>query len=81
MGRRSIVSATALARCFIGSEANPRYGAGWWLSPLAQVPDLVYASGSGGQAMYVVPSAAAVVVKYGASASYKHDAFLRRLFG
>jgi CubicO group peptidase (beta-lactamase class C family) len=78
---RSIVSVSALARCFIGSEANPRYGAGWWLSPLPQVPDLVYASGSGGQAMYVIPSASAVVVKYGASASYKHDAFLKRLFG
>jgi hypothetical protein len=28
-----------------------------------------------------VPSAATVVVKFGQSASYKHDGFLRRLFG
>jgi hypothetical protein len=42
---------------------------------------VVYASGAGGQAMYVVPSADAVVVKFGGSASYKHDAFLKRLLG
>ena len=29
--------------------------------------------------MYVIPSEQAVVVKFGASASYKHDAFLKRL--
>jgi CubicO group peptidase (beta-lactamase class C family) len=40
----------------------------------------VYASGSGGQALYVVPSANAVVVKFGNASSYKHDAFLKRLF-
>ena len=33
----------------------------------------------GGPALH--PSAGAVVVKYGASASYKHDAFLKRLLG
>ena len=64
--------------CFAGSQANPRYGLCWWLSPLSQVPDLVYASGAGGQAMYVIPSAGAVVVKFGNSASWKHDAFLKR---
>jgi len=78
---KTIVPAGALARCFTGSRANPRYGLAWWLSPLPAQPDVVYASGSGGQAMYVIPSAGAVVVKFGASSSWKHDAFLKRLLG
>ena len=77
--KKTIVPRAALARCFTGSDANPRYGLGWWLSPLPKHPDVVYASGAGGQAMYVIPSAGAVVVKFGGSASYKHDAFLKRL--
>jgi CubicO group peptidase (beta-lactamase class C family) len=77
--KKTIVPRDSLARCFTGSDANPRYGLGWWLSPLAKHPDVVYASGAGGQAMYVVPSADAVIVKFGGSASYKHDAFLKRL--
>ncbi len=79
--KKTIVPAASLARCFTGSPANPRYGLGWWLSPLAGHPDVVYASGAGGQAMYVIPSEDAVVVKFGASRSYKHDAFLKRLLG
>jgi CubicO group peptidase (beta-lactamase class C family) len=77
--KKTIVPAAALARCFNGSRANPRYGLGWWLSPLADRPDVVYASGSGGQAMYVVPSEDAVAVRFGGASSYKHDAFLKRL--
>jgi CubicO group peptidase (beta-lactamase class C family) len=73
------VRETSLAPCFVGSSANPRYGLGWWLRPIAAPPDIVHASGSGGQAMYVIPSERAVVVKFGQSASYKHDAFLKRL--
>jgi CubicO group peptidase (beta-lactamase class C family) len=76
---KTIVPRASLARCFAGSDANPRYGFGWWLSPLSKHPDVVYASGAGGQAMYVISSADAVVVKFGGSASYKHDAFLKRL--
>jgi CubicO group peptidase (beta-lactamase class C family) len=79
--KKTIVPSAPLARCFAGSDANPRYGLGWWLSPLPKHPDVVYASGAGGQAMYVVPSAGAVIVKFGGSASYKHDAFLKRLLG
>jgi len=75
----TVVRDGSLASCFAGSQANPRYGLGWWLSPLADRPDVVYASGSGGQALYVVPSANAVVVKFGNAPSYKHDAFLKRL--
>ncbi len=77
----SIVPAAALARCFEGSRANPRYGRCWWLSPLADRPDIVYASGSGGQALYVLPADGVVVVKFGDSGSYKHEAFLKRLLG
>lgn len=79
--KKTIVPRASLAHCFASSDANPRYGLGWWLSPLPEHPDVVYASGAGGQAMYVVPSADAVVVKFGGSASHKHDAFLKRLLG
>jgi CubicO group peptidase (beta-lactamase class C family) len=75
----TIVAQDALARCFAGSAANPRYGLCWWLSPLANHPDIVYASGSGGQALYVIPAADAVVVHFGDSSSFKHEAFLKRL--
>jgi CubicO group peptidase (beta-lactamase class C family) len=79
--KKTIVPEAELATCFTGSRANPRYGLGWWLSPVPQVPDVVYASGSGGQALYVVPSEDTVAVKFGGSSSYKHDAFLKRLLG
>ncbi len=68
-----------LAECFVGSSANPRYGLAWWLSPLPAHPDIFYASGAGGQALYVVPSENAVVARFGGSGSFKHDAFLKRL--
>jgi CubicO group peptidase (beta-lactamase class C family) len=77
---KSVVPEPALRTCFQGSQANPRYGLAFWLSPPGTPPDLVYASGSAGQALYVVPSLDVVVVKFGNSASYKHDAFLKRLF-
>ena len=76
---KKIVEPSALASCFEGSPANPRYGLGFWLSPLPEVADVVYASGSGGQALYVIPSREAVVLHFGKSTSWKHDAFLRRL--
>jgi CubicO group peptidase (beta-lactamase class C family) len=79
--KKRIVGDAAMERCFVGSPANARYGLGWWLSPLPSLPDIVYASGSGGQAMYIVPSLDAVVVRFGASSSYKHDALLKRLVG
>jgi CubicO group peptidase (beta-lactamase class C family) len=75
----AVLREAALAACFSGSAPNPRYGLGWWLSPLPSRPDIVYASGAGGQALYVIPSEDAVVVKFGNASSYKHEAFLRRL--
>lgn len=68
------------AECFQGSAVNPSYGLAWWLGAPHAPPDLVYASGSAGQALYVVPSERAVVVHFGNSSSYKHEAFLKRLF-
>ncbi len=68
------------ADAFVGSRPNPRYGLCWWLGAEGAPADCFYASGSGGQAMYVIPSHELVIVRFGASASYKHDAFLKRWF-
>jgi CubicO group peptidase (beta-lactamase class C family) len=78
---KMVVRRGSLERCFQGSTANPRYGLCFWLSPLPSQPDLVYASGSGGQGLYISPAEELVVVKFGDSRSYKHEAFLRALFG
>ena len=69
------------AECFRGTTANPRYGLGWWLAPPAAPADLVYASGSGGQAMYVVREEKIVIVRFGDGGSFNHEAFLKRFFG
>jgi CubicO group peptidase (beta-lactamase class C family) len=66
--------------CFHGSRANPRYGLAWWLAPAGAPDDLAYASGSGGQAMYVVPSQQMVIARFGNGGSFNHEAFLKRLF-
>lgn len=78
-GRFVLANRARFAVCFTGSVANPRYGLTWWLSPLPALPDIAYASGSGGQALYLIPSERAVVVKFGKGAGYAHDTFLRRL--
>jgi CubicO group peptidase (beta-lactamase class C family) len=69
------------AQAFEGSRVNPRYGLCWWLGAPGAPTDVFYASGSGGQGLYVVPSLETIVVHFGKSASYKHDAFLRHLLG
>jgi CubicO group peptidase (beta-lactamase class C family) len=76
---KTVVSPHLFSACFEGSNANPRYGLGFWLSPLPELPDVVYASGSGGQALYVIPSQETVVVHFGSSSSWKHETFLRKL--
>ena len=78
-GRYLIANAATYAECFVGSKPNPRYGLGFWLSPLASHPALFYASGARGQALYVDPPSGTVVVKFGDSASYNHATFLTRL--
>jgi CubicO group peptidase (beta-lactamase class C family) len=76
-----IVSEASFAACLEPTEANPRYGLGWWLSPLPARPRIFYASGSGGQALYVFPDDDLAIVKFSKNASgYAHPAFLRRLF-
>jgi CubicO group peptidase (beta-lactamase class C family) len=72
--------AQEFAECFRGTQANPRYGLGFWLAPPGIPVDVVYASGSGGQAMYIVPSEQLVVVRFGNGSSFKHEAFLKRMF-
>ncbi|MBV9718746.1 MAG: beta-lactamase family protein [Candidatus Eremiobacteraeota bacterium] len=79
-GRFILAEHRAFAPCFEGSPANARYGLGWWIGARGSPSDLVYASGSAGQALYVVPSLGAVIVHFGRSASYRHDAFLKRVF-
>ncbi len=62
-----------------GSQANPRYGLGWWLGLKGAPDDLFYASGSGGQGMYIIRSQKLAVVHFGGKPSYDHTAFVKRL--
>ncbi len=78
-GQYVLAHGDEFAECFQGTAANPRYGLCWWLAPPGAPPGTVYASGSGGQALYVVPSARSVVVRFGNGGSFKHEAFLKRL--
>lgn len=79
-GRFVLDHRTELARCFVGSDVNPRYGLAWWLGVRSAPADLCYASGSGGQALYIVPSLDLCIVHFSRSSSYRHEVFLRRLF-
>jgi CubicO group peptidase (beta-lactamase class C family) len=71
--------AKEFAECFAGSSANPRYGLGWWLAFPKMPQDLAYASGSGGQGLYVIPSEGIIAVRFGGGGSFNHEAFLKRL--
>ncbi|HUY41411.1 MAG TPA: serine hydrolase domain-containing protein [Candidatus Dormibacteraeota bacterium] len=79
-GRWVLAHRDDLAACFKGSNANPRYGLCWWLGAKGAPDDLAYASGAGGQALYIVASQNLAAVHFGRNGSYRHDAFLRRLF-
>ncbi|MBV8531773.1 MAG: beta-lactamase family protein [Candidatus Eremiobacteraeota bacterium] len=79
-GRFVCAQRAMLAPCFAGSAANGRYGLGWWLGARHAPGDLVYASGSGGQALYIVPSLDLCIVHFGKSSSYRHEPFLKRIF-
>ena len=65
--------------CFKGSAANARYGIGWWLALPRTPNDLAYASGSGGQALYIIPSMQLLAVRFGSGGSFNHAAFITRL--
>lgn len=77
-GRYVCANAERYEECFRGSGVNPRYGLCWWLAP-QHAPDLAYASGSGGQALYVIPSMQFAAVRFGNGGSFNHEAFLKRL--
>jgi len=79
-GRFVIAHRRALATCFEGSNANARYGLGWWLGAPSAPADLVYASGAAGQGLYLAPSLDTAIVRFGKSSSYRHEAFLKRFF-
>ena len=79
-GRFVLARRSELAECFKPSAINPRYGLAWWLGARGAPPDLFYASGSAGQGLYVVPSLGVVAVHFAKSSSYRHEAFLKRLF-
>ncbi|HET9028593.1 MAG TPA: serine hydrolase domain-containing protein [Candidatus Aquilonibacter sp.] len=74
-----LANRTRFAQAFRGTNANVRYGLGWWLTPPGLSDDVFYASGSGGQALYVIPARELIVAHFSQSTSYKHDAFLKRL--
>ncbi|HEY0798422.1 MAG TPA: serine hydrolase domain-containing protein, partial [Candidatus Baltobacteraceae bacterium] len=78
-GVPSLVDEKLMQSCAVGTAANPRYGLGFWLDQTGKIPGLLYASGAAGQALYVIPSIRLVVVHFGKSASFRHEAFLRRL--
>jgi CubicO group peptidase (beta-lactamase class C family) len=62
-----------------GSSVNPRYGLGWWLADAKMPPDTFYASGSGGQGLYVLPSRNLVAVRFGDGGSVNHPAMVKKL--
>lgn len=78
-----VSGAAELAPCFEGSAINPKYGLGFWLAPSLESTwgKIAYASGAAGQAMYVIPSQKTVVVRFGASKSFSHESFLKKLLG
>lgn len=77
-GRFVLARQREVAESFEPSGINPRYGLAWWLVPGSNI---FYASGSAGQALYLVPSLDLVAVHFAKSTSYRHEAFLKRLFG
>ncbi|MBV9276758.1 MAG: serine hydrolase [Candidatus Eremiobacteraeota bacterium] len=75
-----IIEESTITQCWQPGAINPRYGLGFWLYGKPSDADFcAYASGAGGQALYVVPAKQAVIVHFGQSNSYSHERFLRRL--
>jgi CubicO group peptidase (beta-lactamase class C family) len=79
-GRFILSRQEEFAECFNGSSVNPGYGLGWWLAG-AGAERAMYASGSGGQALYLLPEHDAAIVHFGKSPSWRHETFLRYAFG
>ncbi|HEY5257337.1 MAG TPA: serine hydrolase [Candidatus Baltobacteraceae bacterium] len=73
-----VLAADMLAQCFAPTAVATRYGLGWWLDGLKNAPpDLVYASGAAGQALYVIPSTNTIIVHFSKATNWNHQAFLR----
>lgn len=64
---------------FTGTSANRRYGLCWWLADAKMPADTFYASGSGGQALYVIPSMELIAVRFGDRGSLNHPATVRAI--
>jgi len=64
---------------FVGSAPNARYGLCWWLRGPKIPADLFYASGSGGQGLYVIPSEQLVAVRFSDGGSPNHPATVKKL--
>jgi CubicO group peptidase (beta-lactamase class C family) len=64
---------------FAGSAVNARYGLCWWLAGPKRPPDLFYASGSGGQGLYVIPSLELVAVRFSDGGSPNHPATVKKI--
>ena len=83
-----VLSAEHLAACFEPSKAPPAgqfYGLGWWLTTYTSFKydlpsDMVIAGGSGGQFLFVMPSAKLTIVRFGDSEDFVDGEFLCRLF-
>ena len=67
------------AQAFVGSPANARYGLCWWLADSKMPSDTFYASGSGGQGLYVIPSLDLVAVRFSDGGSPNHPTTVRKL--
>jgi len=80
-GEKTILKRSSIDEMLTGTEANPRYGLCWWLSPIPAHPDIAYASGAAGQALYVLRRDRVVIVRFGEGGSFKHETFLKRLLG
>lgn len=74
-----VIGAASFAACITGSAANPGYGLGLWLVLRDGELAAFYASGSGGQGLYVLPRQRVVAVHFGQSSAWSHSAFLKRL--
>ncbi len=83
-----LLSAESLAACFEPSSAPPAgqfYGLGWWLTSYTSYQydlpkDMVIAGGSGGQFLFVIPSAGVTIVRFGDSEDFVDGEFLCQLF-
>ena len=79
---KQLISRSNFDECWKPSHINARYGLGFWLDPLVgKGPFVAYASGSGKQALYIVPDLQTVVVHFSQTNNYQHERFLQRLTG